>query len=176
MFESLSDPFSFYQLIGWIPFFLFVISYQILDPRKTIFLWIPAGFLMGIHFYGIGAFVAMGIAWIAMLRDLAAVYGSKLVLRGAVISYLCFAWILFLSIGEAIDDLLVTIGTTFLTFSSFSRDYFWRHRLFAMLHQSFWMAGFVFMGSYAGFATVAFTFGSNIIGIIRYKRRVQVLA
>lgn len=171
MLEELPDPFTFYQLIGWVPFFIFLVSFQILDPKKTIFLWMIGGSFYALHYYGLNAFIPMWISIGGIARDFVAVYGSKRQLNFAVIIYIVFAWSLCLLYGTEVHDYLVALGTTCLTFSSFNRDHFWRQRVFALGHQGSWFLAFISMGSYAGLAMIICSFFSNIIGMARYKMR-----
>lgn len=161
------DPFSFFQLIAWPAFFLYLMSYQLLDPRKTIRLWIPANIFMAVHFYGMGSIPALCIALGAMVRDSVAVYGSKKTLSYTLVAYVIYAWVAVLLSADAVQDYLVAVGTTFLSLATFNRDFFWRHRLFSACHQVMWFSAFVLMGSYAGVTQLAFLMTSNMVGMLR---------
>lgn len=164
------NPLTFYQLMAWPPFLLYVISYQIFEPRKTIMLWIPASLFMAVHFYGLGAIPALCIVLGAIFRDCAAVYGSRRVLLVTTIIYLAYAWAVIFLLGVNIQDYLIGIGTLFLSFSTFFRDYYRQHRLLSMCNQIMWLVAFILMGSYGGIAQNIFILSSNIIGIIRHSR------
>lgn len=161
------DPFSFYQLMAWPALILFVASYQMHNPRKTILLWIPASLFMAVHFYGIGAIPALCIALGSTIRDSVSVYGPKKLLSYTIIAYVLYAWSATALSAHTALDYLPAIGTTFISMASLNRDCFWRHRMFAFGHQISWLTAFTFMGSYAGIAQILFVMQSNVIGIIR---------
>ncbi len=140
------------------------------DPKRTILFSIPAGVFMGIHFYGLGSLVAMAIAFGAIARDCAAVWGSKRLLGATSLLYMAYVWIMAALMAASMQDYLVAIGTTFLTAATFNRDYFWRYRLLALGHQSLWLVAFLLMGSYAGTVQIAFIMGSNLLGMARFRR------
>jgi len=129
------DPFSFYQLIAWPAFFLYLASYQMLKPRQTIGFWIPANLFMVVHFYGMGSIPALCIALGAILRDAVAVFGTRRVMMVTVIIYVIYAWTAVALSANSLQDYLVAVGTTFLSLATLFRDSFWWHRSLSVCHQ-----------------------------------------
>lgn len=167
------DPFTFYQIMAWPPLFFYIASYQIIEPRKTIMLWIPAGLFMAVHFYGMGSIPALCIVLGAIVRDCVAVFGSRKTLLVTTLIYVTYAWTVILLFATNTQDYLIGIGTLFLSLSTFFRDDFWRHRLFSACNQTMWLFAFILMGSYGGIAQNIFIITSNMIGMIRHKNKIK---
>jgi len=167
------DPLSFYQIVAWPAFFLYLASYQMLDPRRTILLWLPANIFMSIHFYGMDSIPALCIALGAMVRDSVAVFGSERLLLMTIKSYMVYAWVAVIFFAKAPQDYLVAVGTTFLSIATFYRNVFWYHRLLSLCHQTMWLTAFLLMGSYAGIAQLVFLMTSNLVGMVRKHRQTQ---
>ena len=167
-----SEYFSFYQIMGWIAVCFYVASFQCLDPKKTILLWIPANSIMSIHYFGLGSETACALAVGAIFRDLVAVYGSKKYVKIAIFAFTVYIWTAAFFLGSHTHDYLITLGTMFTGVSALYRDHFWKQRFFSFLQQIILFSGFYLLGSYPAMAFVTLTFSSNIIGIVR-KLRVQ---
>ena len=167
------NPFTFYQLMAWPPLFLYIASYQVLAPRKTIMLWIPASLFMAVHFYGMGATPALCIVLGSIIRDGVAIFGSRRALLITTLLYVVYAWGAIILFADNIQGYLMGIGTIFLSLATFFRDHFWRHRSFSMCNQGMWLLAFILMGSYGGIAQNILIIASNIIGMIRHSKSTQ---
>ena len=164
------NPFTFYQLMAWPPFFLYIASYQVLTPRRTIMLWVPASLFMAVHFYGIGSITALFIVLGSIIRDYIAIFGSRKTLLITTISYVIYAWGIIILFADSTHDYLIGVGTIFLSLATIFREHFWQHRFFSMCNQGIWFIAFVLMGSYGGIAQNIAIMTSNIIGMVRYSK------
>lgn len=63
------------------------------------------------------------------------------------------------------------IGATFLAFSNYFRDQFYKCRLMVIAHNIFWGVFLGIVGSYAGVITLFMILISNVIGTYRYYWR-----
>lgn len=165
---GLFTPAFLYQTSGWIAVALYLISFQLLNPRKTIFLWGPADFLMAVHFFGIGAIIPMITAIGGTFRSLIAVYGSKRLLQVYIAVYLIVVSVCVYILAQAVEDYLTLVGTVFMCLSVLYQERFVLHRLFAFGHQSFWTAVFILIGSWPGLVLILCMMGSNVTGFARY--------
>jgi hypothetical protein len=161
------NPFSFYQLMGWIAVCFYVASFQALDPKKTILLWIPANSIMAVHYFGMGSYTACALAAGAILRDLGCGFAPKKYLNGIVGVYTVYIWAMLYVFYTGFYDVLITLGTTFTGLAALNRDHFWRQRCFAFTQQIILFGGFFLLGSLPAMAFVTFTFSSNVIGVTR---------
>lgn len=159
--------FSFYQIMGWIAVCFYVASFQALDPKKTILLWIPANAIMSVHYFGLGSYTACSLAIGAIFRDVAAVYAPKKYVRVAIAVFTIYIWVMAFFLSSHIHDYLITLGTTFTGLAALYRDHFWKQRLCSFTQQIILFSGFFLLGSYPGMAFVTLTFSSNLIGVIR---------
>lgn len=164
---SLPDMFSFYQIMEWIAVCFYVASFQALDPKKTIRLWIPANAIMSVHYFGLGSYTACSLAIGAILRDTAAVYAPKKYVPIAIALFTIYIWVMAFFLSSHIHDYLITLGTTFTGLAALYRDHFWKQRLFSFTQQIILFSGFFLLGSYPGMAFVSLTFTSNAVGSIR---------
>lgn len=161
---------SLYEIFGWVAVCFYVLSFQSLNPKKTVFFWIPANSLMAVHYFGLGSFTACALAFGAIFRDVVAAYGAQKYLLPTLAIFTIYIWSVFFLFGEHSYDFLITLGTTFTGLAALSRDYFWRQRCFAFVQQIILFGGFYLLGSYPAMAFIALTFGSNLIGVVRKLR------
>ncbi|MCB1783623.1 MAG: YgjV family protein [Alphaproteobacteria bacterium] len=161
---------SFEQVLGWGGAFLFIISFQLLNPRQTILLWVPGSILFAAHFYLLGSFIAMVTALLAVVRDLSACFLQKRPFH--IILFLCLimVWMVTFLMAEGWTDFLPALGNTFLSFASLNRDLFMRQRLFSAGHQVIWLVFGVFIGSYPLIFQCSFLLLSNVVGVFRLWR------
>ncbi len=167
--ENFGNPTSFYQLMGWIALFFFVLSYQFKSPRHTTALYVPADICYAIHYFGLDSYSSMMITLGAMCRNICGAWGSDRLMKVVIIFYVIFAWCMILFLGETIYEIGAALGTTFMSVAIWFRDRFYVYRLLAIGHQISWMILFVSLGSYSGVLMICITFVSNIVGIMRYR-------
>lgn len=170
-FAAFPDPFSFYQLMGWIAVGFYVASFQCLNPRRTILMCIPGNVAMSVHYIGMNSFTACALALGAIVRDSVGAFGSKRYLHMTIALYVVFIWLCCTFLATHLHDYLLTVGTTFTCMAALSRDNFWRYRFFSAVQQVFLFSGFLLMGSYPGMTMILLVMGSNITGIIRKVRQ-----
>ena len=168
--DSVFHYLSFYQIMGWIAVCFYVASFQSLNPKNTILLWIPANSIMAVHYFGLGSQTACALALGAIFRDLAAVYAPKKWVPLAILVFTIYIWFMAWFLGNHLYDFLITLGTTFTGLASMYRDHFWKQRAFAFIQQIILFSGFYLLGSYPAMAFVMLTLGSNAIGVIRKIR------
>lgn len=171
IFSAFSDPLSIWQLIGWAAVPIYIFSYQVLNPRRTILVQLPADILYLVHFWGLGAVLPMMISLASLPRNLAAVYGTKRQLHIVLALFVVYIWLCTAFLAEDWMDLAPAIGSSFLAGAVFFRDRFWPYRLCMAGFQIFWFSFFMIIGSYPGVFLISLTFSSNVIGMGRYVFR-----
>lgn len=173
MNPSLTEIFSLPQLFGWVAFVLYIVSYQILSPRRTVLTWGIANGFYAAHWFLIGAFPAMMIAIGACIRDTTSAFAPEKTVRIVLLLFVIYAWVSTIIMAEAPYDYLAAIGTTFLTIASYygSQKRFYYQRNFSYGHQLSWLAYSFYTLSYPGIAQNILALGSNTVGIWRYWRK-----
>lgn len=169
IFKNFGNPFSFYQLIGWIGLFFFVVSFQFKKTRHTILFYIPADICYAIQFYGLNSYSSMIIAISAIFRSIAGVWFSKRIMTFVVILHAFIAWCALLLFMNTPIEAFGAIGATFMSVSIWFRDKYYLCRGFAAGHQISWLILYTAIGSYSGVTMMTMTLLSNIIGIMRHS-------
>ena len=158
LISNFDDPFSFWQILGWIAVPIYLGSYQLFKPKHTMAAQIPADILYCLHFFGMGAVLPAMIAFVSPFRNLLAIKGSEKQLKIGLVVFLLYIWGCGYFFANNIFLILLVLGSTIKNTAYFFRDRFWGYR-FSL---------FSFQILYPGSFLAAFNMASNVIGMIRY--------
>lgn len=166
--EQFSDPFSFYQLIGWLALLCYITAYQMEKPRDMIRCYVPADILSSVQLYGLNSYTAMTISIAALVRNVAGGWGGNRTMKAAVTIFLIFIWSLTVYMEAGIYEVGAAIGSTLRSLSVWHRDKFFLCRLLTMGFQILWLALYISIGSYSGVTMMLLTLTSNFVGTFRH--------
>ena len=123
---------------------------------------------MGIHYWGLGAFIAAIIVTASAGRDAAGAFASPAVLKLVSVFYMLGVWGVVIFYGNSYDDVFLAVGTSFMTFAAYLRDSFWKYRFFLLSHNASWFIALLVIQSYPGLLVMSLSLMSNLSGIIRH--------
>lgn len=159
------------QAIGLVGFVLYVSSFQILNPRKTIFFQALANFILIFHFWGLDRVFIAFLALTASLRDAGSASLEKAQHRPMMVGYFIALAAGTIFLADNYIDYLGVAGSVMSSSSQFFRSRFYVYRALMFMHQVFWLVVYVMIGSIPGVITMSGVFVSNIVGIVRYVRQ-----
>lgn len=174
IFSAYENPFSIWQILGWLAVPIYLLSYQLLNPKHTMAAHIPADILYTLHFFGLGAILPALIAGISPLRNVLGIFGSQRSLYLGLLVFTIYAWVCGFIVATDLLMFLPVLATTFKSIAILCRHSFWKYRFFLLLFQLLYLTVFIYIGSYAGTFLSTITLSSNLIGLIRYHYKPKI--
>ncbi len=170
LFSAFDNPFSIWQIIGWVSVACFVFSYQILEPRKTLLMVGISALVLLPHLYGINApLTTLVVILFGALRNFVAAFSkNEKWVKIVVVFNLFLVWMISFYIAQDVIDYLPPIASSFMSIASLFRDRFYTYRFFSIACQVTWVAVYLVIGSYAGLTLTLMSGTSNVIGVGRY--------
>jgi hypothetical protein len=95
MFSKI-EPIDFLaQSLGFGALIIFMIAFQIKDPRKTQLLFVPGNFAYAFQYFLMGSVTGGFILFASAIRDLAGVYAPTKILNHFIVGHVLFQPLLF---------------------------------------------------------------------------------
>ena len=160
----------FIQFLGFVSFAIFMIAYQVQDPKKTQLIFAPGTFVYGLQYFLLGSLGGAIVMFASSVRDISAYFLSGKILKILTIVHLFFIWsVAFVFNGEWLEYAAV-LGASISTLAILFRDHYYKYRGMLALRQSLWLVFNGWIGSWGGVLHLAFTLLSNLVGVLRYSR------
>jgi lysylphosphatidylglycerol synthetase-like protein (DUF2156 family) len=161
----------FVQSLGFVAFAIFIVSYQIKDPRKTQLWFAPGNLTYGLQYFLMGHLSPALIISAAAVRDVMAAKASDRALKIASVIYLCWAWGVTIALAREWQEGLMAVSGTISTVAALMRGHFYRFRFLLMGRQSVVLCFNAWIGTWGGIIHLVFTLASNIIGTWKHYKR-----
>lgn len=169
--EFVDARFLIVQGLGLVGFIIYIASFQILSPRKTILVQAVSQPFHMAHFIGLGAWFLAVLGLMAALRDLvSALVDDKRLHRLCMLLYFVAIYGAGYFMVQATGDYMGLVGSTSSTISQFFRERFYAYRGLMLLHNIMWLGAYVYAGSIPGAVVMLGITASNVFGIIRFMR------
>lgn len=157
------------QVFGLIALGIFVVSFQMKDPRKSQLLFVPGNIAYGLQYIFLGSLAGGIILFSAAIRDGAGVYASSRLLKFFVVLHLVIAVLTLVLLGKSWAEWLILLSAILSGLAALYRDNFLRFRLFILGRQFSILAFNLWIGAIVAVGHVLFTLTSNLIGLYRYQ-------
>lgn len=157
---------------GWgaLGFVFYIASFQILSPRKTILAQAASQPFFMLHFWGLGFPFLAVLGLMAGMRDtVSALLDNPRLHKIIMIVNLVIVYVFAFFLAKTTGDVMGLVGATASSISQFFRGRFYAYRGLMLVHNSFWLATYIYAGSIPGGIMMVGITASNIIGVVRYR-------
>ena len=158
------------QGMGFLAFFIFILSFQQLKPRYTCVQQAVADIFFVLHFWGLGQGFLAVLCSIACVRD----FGSGFLKKGhhkiLMLAYVLALYSAAFIWADHVLDWIAVLASTLITVAQLYRDRFYMFRFLNIVPEFLWLVVYALIGSWSGVVFASLFIVSNIVGVVRYMR------
>lgn len=165
------------QVLGAVAMTLGVLSFQAKSNGKILTWQVTANFFWCAHFFLLNAYTGAILNVLALVRNATYFFLNKKETdktTQVAIGFCALSIVLSLITYQSALSILPMLGTAVQSFS-FAAKSANKMRLFTLIGSPFWLSYNLLSGSLSGTATEVFAMISMIVGMIRYRNKIEIV-